>query len=179
MLRSGRTLLFHPVLAGILLCLPGFASEQPKETVTRAPIPAQIVAGKKVFISNAGVNAYYLPAYITSHTGAPTGLYDEFYAAIQNWGNYELVSAPGDADLVFEISLNGGPAYNDRDPLFRLRILDPKTHIVLWTFVEIVPAGSGREASRRKAWDQALENLVNDVKLLVFPPSPAAAAQKN
>src|SRR5437867_13326838 len=33
--------------------------------------------------------------------------YDQSYAAIKNWGQYELVSSPSDADLVFEVSLVG------------------------------------------------------------------------
>jgi hypothetical protein len=177
MLRSGRVVLCYIVLASTVLCLPILGADEPKETVPPAPIPAQILTGKKVFIANAGVNAYYLPAYITSHTGAPTGLYDEFYAAIKSWGKYELVSAPADADLVFEISLNGTLTYSD--PLFRLRILDPKTHIVLWAFIENVPAGSGREASRRKDWDLALGKLVNDVRTLFLqrPPIPGAQSK--
>jgi hypothetical protein len=60
--------------------------------VPAAPRPAQIVAAKKVFISNAGVG--------TDMT------YDQFYAAIKGWGRYELVASPADADLVFEISFS-------------------------------------------------------------------------
>ena len=40
------------------------------------------------------------------------------------------------------------------DPDLGLRILDAKTHFVLWEFVETVPAGSGRPATRRKAWER-------------------------
>lgn len=176
MFISARAVLCCLVLAGTLQCAPLLNADEPKETLPPAPIPSQILDAKKVFIANAGVNAYYLPAYITSHTGTPSGLYDEFYAAIKSWGRYELASSPGDADLVFEISLTGTPAYRD-DPLLRLRILDPKTHIVLWAFVETVPAGSGREAARRKAWDLALEKLVSNVKMLVLRSAPAAGTQ--
>ena len=49
------------------------------------------------------------------------------------------------------------------DPDLGLRILDAKTHFVLWEFVETVPAGSGRPATRRKAWEKALAKLADDV----------------
>lgn len=139
-------------------------AQQTAEIVPPAPIPSQILAGKKLFIANAGIDSYYLAGYIASHTGSPNGLYDQLYAAVKSWGRYELVSAPADSDVVFEISLNREVEFSD--PQFRLRILDPKTDVVLWGFVEQVGAGSGREASQRKAWDRALGKLVNNVRVL-------------
>lgn len=174
MSASGRIAVFSLVL-GTLLSLPLFAADQPKEAVPPAPIPSQILNARKVFVSNAGANLYTLPAYIASHTGSPNGLYDEFYAAIKNGLKYELVSLPAEADLVLEISLYARD-YGD-NPQFELRVLDPKTRTVLWAFVETVPAGSGREASRRKAWDVALEKLLNNFKLVALQPAPAADSQ--
>jgi hypothetical protein len=168
MATYSRVLLSCSILLSTLLQLPAFAADDPKATVPPAPIPAQILAGKKAFIANAGTNFPYLNAYIASHTGAPNGLYDEFYAAMKNWGRYELASTPAEADIVLEISLIGAfPAGSE--PFFQLRIIDPKTHTVLWTLVQDVLAGSGREASRIKAWDQALENIVDNLKSLVSP----------
>ena len=40
-----------------------------------------------------------------SYSGGPDRAYNEFYAAMKTWGRYELVAAPRDADLVFEIRL--------------------------------------------------------------------------
>jgi hypothetical protein len=162
------------MLSSTPLAVPVFAAQTIKRAVAPAPLPAQILAGKTAFISYAGTNNAYQLLYITDHTGASTGLYDELYAAMKDWGRYELVSAPADADLVFEVRLAGQWA-GEGDPHFRLRILDPKTHIVLWSFIEIVPAGSGREASRRKAWDAALTKLVNDVRMIAVQPPPSAA----
>jgi hypothetical protein len=49
-------------------------------------------------------------------------------------GGYELVSAPGDADLVMDVSvIPSSVSWN-----FKLEILDPKTRIVLWTVYEPV-----------------------------------------
>ena len=109
------------------------------------------------------INSQFIASYIADHTGRPTGLYDEFYAAIKSWGKYNLVSSPAAADLVLEISLIH-EAPTGADPDFELKVLDPKTHVTLWAFLEKVPAGSGREASRRKAWVNALTRLMDDLK---------------
>ena len=106
----------------------------------------------------------YLSDDIISYAGTANGLYDQFYAAIKSWGKYELVSAPGDADLVLEISFESPRGFF---PDFRLRILDAKTHIVLWALAENLALG-GRKANRVKNWDQALEKLVNDLKVLTL-----------
>ena len=76
-----------------------------------APVPEQISAAKKVFISNGGGDA--VSADFFKSQGNPNKLYDEFYAAMKSWGRYELVAAPANADLVFEINfavpiVNGG-----------------------------------------------------------------------
>ena len=73
------------------------------------------------------------------------------------------MAAPADADLVFEIDLSVESS-GGGDPDLGLKILDAKTHFVLWKFVERVPAGSGRPATRRKAWEKALTKLVDDVR---------------
>ena len=150
-------------------------AQQTNDAAPPAPLPAQIATGKKLFIANAGTDSYYFAGYNASHTGTPNGLYNQFYAAVKSWGRYELVSTPGDSDLIFEISLNREVGLED--PQFRLRILDPKTNIVLWTFIEHVGAGSGREASRREAWDHALSELLNNARVLagstMVPPGAA------
>ena len=69
---------------------------------------------------------------------------------------------------MFEISLiREAPSVEDPD--FQLKVLDPETHVILWTFLEKVPAGSGREPTRRKAWDSALTRLINDMKRITAP----------
>jgi hypothetical protein len=56
-----------------------------------------------------------------------------------------------------------------------LLILDPKTHIVLWTFTEDVE-GAIMEGTARKNFDQAMATLVDDVKKLTSPPLATADA---
>jgi hypothetical protein len=62
-----------------------------------APVPSRILTAKKIFISNA-------PGEVSDLYPADR-LHSQFYAAIKSWEQYELVSAPGEDDLVFEISL--------------------------------------------------------------------------
>lgn len=91
---------------------------------------------------------------------------------MKGWGKYELVPTPADADLVLEIRFiadGGSPA----QPQFRFAILDSKTHVVLWAFTERVE-GANREATARKNYDQAMANLVDDVKKLTTPPAAPA-----
>lgn len=96
---------------------------------------------------------------------------------------FSPVSAPADADLVFEISfmelpvaggvVNGGSSPNTADAKFRLVILDPKTHVVLWTFVEYVE-GAMLQGNRDKNFEQALGRLVGDIQSLAssVPSTP-------
>ena len=89
-------------LAMSLSCNYLCAAQQPKK-VPPAPVPPLILTAKKVFIANGGgdESLFDWPQY----SGGSDRLYNEFYAAVESWGRYELVSTPGEADLVFEICL--------------------------------------------------------------------------
>jgi len=95
---------------------------------------------------------------------------------MKSWGRFELVSAPSDADLIFEISLN----YASENPYPRicLLILDPKTHVVLWPILENVKAWA-LAASGRKNFDQAIANVVDRLKKLAVPPPVSSANPGN
>jgi hypothetical protein len=167
MSRTSRAAFYCVILASALLCAPLFGADKMKEPVPAAPAPAQIVAGRKVFLAYAGINTISLAGYIVDVTGAPNGLYDELYATIKHWDGYQLVSAPADADLVFNLSIS---QVRGEDPILILKILDPKTNVLLWAFMENVGGGSGREAARRKAWDESLASLGNQVRELAAQP---------
>lgn len=167
MLRTGKAAFYSLILASTLLCAPLLGADKTKEPVSPAPAPAQIATGRKVFLAYAGINTMSLAGYIIDVTGAPNGLYDEFYATIRNWEGYQLVSTPADADLVFNLSIS---QIRGEDPILVLKILDPKTNVLLWAFMENVGGGSGREATRRKAWDESLASLGNQVTELAAQP---------
>ena len=158
-----------------LLSVPGLEAQQANGTAP-APLPSQIITAKKVFISNAGGE---LDPDIWS--GESTRTYNQFYAAIKSWGRYELVAAPADADLVLEIgfanpivgvmvsSTSGGGSSND--PQFRLVMLDPKTHILLWTLTTHVPRKIGLQKGRDRNFDESLARLVDGLKKLTTQPT--------
>jgi len=77
-----------PLLSGPI------ASAQQKKSAPPAPIPAQILAAKKVFIANGGGDESHTEE--VSYSGGPGRAYNEFYAAMKTWGHYELVATPGD-----------------------------------------------------------------------------------
>ena len=148
----------------ILGVSPAFAAAQDPPP---APIPSQITAGKKAFISNA-----------TGESNLPPGVgdrtYNQFYASMKSWGRYALVSAPADADLVFEIryeiffgavevvSGNGGSGIF---PQVRLSILDPGTRVILWAFTEPV-VQVAKKSTGMQNFQRAMDKLMGDIKTL-------------
>jgi hypothetical protein len=163
-----------PLLSGFL------SAAQQKKPTHPAPIPAQILTAKKVFIANGGGDESRYEA--VSYSGGPDRAYNEFYAAMKTWGRYELVAAPGDADLVFEIRLTVFQLRSDRlsddstasDSQFRMVIRDAKTHETLWGLTEHAQ-GAVLQSNRDKNFEQAMAAVVAEVQRI----AGTAAAAKN
>ena len=167
-----------------MACVPvvGLRGQNQKELLP-APLPRQIFTAHKVFVSNAGGDT------LGDYSGGPDRAYNQFYGTLKEWGRYELVAAPADAELIFEVSfttptvgedVSGGGAGHFsvssrqvKDPQFRLTILDLKTHVLLWTFTEHVQPAL-LQGNRDKNFDQAMAALVNDVRNVAGQPGPAA-----
>ena len=155
------------VVVGIILAgAPAFGSQQSKNAVPQAPVPAQIISGKRVFISNAGEESKSF-AVGPLLSGKSDRVYNQFYAAMKQWGRYELVSAPADADLVFEIgfTINSSGQFPEFGHL-RTAIRDPKTNVLLWTFIEYADSAV-RQGNRDKNLDHAMGMIVDELKDLV------------
>jgi hypothetical protein len=142
-----------------------------------APIPPLLLNAKKIFISNAGADSGLFPH---PFSGDPDRAYNEFYANVESWGHYQVVAAPGQADLVFELQLTApnGPASADKSkgasdplPMFRLVIYDRPTHYVLWALTESIPPAQLQKAHDHN-FDEALATLVLDAGRLTksLPP---------
>jgi hypothetical protein len=162
----------------VMASIPLLTAQQ-SEVAAPAPVPPQIAAARKVFISNAGGETFEEVIGQTVFTGGPDRPYNQCYAAMKSWGHYELVSSPGDADLVLEVSW----VLTDtglRLPVLgqlRLVVIDPKTHVTLWNFTEYV-RGAILLSNRDKNFDQAMTTITNRMKILATPPSaPASAPQ--
>ena len=163
---------------GIVMMLPAPASllAQTVSNTQVAPLPSQILTAKKVFIANGGGG---FDREIWS--GDPSRTYNEFYAAIKSWGHYEIVGAPADADLVFQIGIASSPriAGGEVFPWFqaRLVLLDPKSNVLLWARDEFIPEKPGLgmilKKNRDKEFSDAIGRIVADLKTLTSQP-PAA-----
>jgi hypothetical protein len=155
--------------------IPFVNAEQSKGSMP-APVPPQIGAGQKVFISNAGGESFETVIDQTVFNGGPDRPYNEFYAAMKTWGKYEIVSSPADADLIFEVSW----VLTDtglRLPVLgqvRVLIIDPKTHVTLWNLIEYV-RGAILLGNRDKNFDIAMNTIIGRMKVLTGPAAAQAS----
>jgi hypothetical protein len=172
-LLPGATL--RGVLVLILLTISHSLTAQ--EPAASAPVPPALLHGRTVFLSNAGADSGLFPH---PFSGRPSRGYDQFYAALRGAGRYELVSEPGEADLVFELQLiaPNGPKDADKSkgasdplPMFRLVILDRKTHYTLWAITESIKQAS-RQTTHDRNFDDALAALAADLKAVTDPAKP-------
>ncbi|MEJ2010444.1 MAG: hypothetical protein P8Z30_20210, partial [Acidobacteriota bacterium] len=176
------------IVVGILAVFVSVpARATPRETLTAAPVPAEIISAKRIFISNAGRgcspfgNAYF--------SGGPDRSYDQFYTAMKSWGRYQLAHSPSAAELDFAIELSCPPvttakggaeihAGSTYDPQLRLIILDLKTHTVLWT-ITVHVSRAILQGNRDKNFDRAMAALLTELKDLAAPPAPTPSTPKN
>jgi hypothetical protein len=170
-------------LALILAFTPLLRAQQ--TTPIAAPVPPQIAAAHKIFVSNGGGSNYF-----DMFTGGPDRAYNSLYAELQQSNRYQIVSSPADADLIFEIrsiapavdastpDSPGGIAYN---PQLILSIQDPATHAVLWTTSANVRA-VGTQSRRDREFDQSLEVAVDKLRQVTgeqLTPAQIKAIQTN
>jgi hypothetical protein len=130
-----------------------------------APIPNQIVTAKRVFIANAGLDSKSTVAF--RKAGDPNRPYNAFYADMKKWGRYEVVPSLSEADLVLELRftapLSGCQESDSYGPQLNLKILDAKTHFVLWAVNEQVD-GAFRKSTWLNNVDDSISKLVSDLK---------------
>jgi hypothetical protein len=186
MLPAIRIPVFIFALMLLAICEMPVAAQVPPQppidapVAPAAPIPPAIFTAKRVFISNAGADSGLFPH---PFSGTQDRVYNQFYAAMQGWGRYELVGNPDDADLVFEVRLAGpnGPTNPDKqkgasDPLptFHLTIIDRKSHFTLWTVTETVQLAYLQKTHDRN-FDDALAAMLVGVKKLSSTPAQVTA----
>ena len=106
-------------------------AQQPKD-IAAAPVPSPTLAVKKVFISSAGGEEVDPQTFGVPDMN-PTRPNNQFYAALEESGKYETVSAPSDADLILEtrfthsLTLRPDVSHPTYAPVLKRKILDPKT----------------------------------------------------
>ena len=159
------------VVAVLLASLPAHGKD--KKKVPAAPLPAVIVNAKKIFLANGGGSNL---------------AYDAFYSKMKEWGKYEVVGSPDEADLVVELAYRvdkGGTrvwsstnTYNNTtqvhstqivDPQLVLTIYDSKTKNSLWSETDHRKLAR-RETNRDKETVNSAQRLVDDLKTRVSIP---------
>ena len=152
--------------------LPGVAQHRSSGRVgvntVDAPIPDPLLKGKRAFIS---YELGDVTAFPRGYSGGPERAYSEFYAQMKQWGRYELVADPKDADIVFAIRFVDPPAIKAQ---VRVGISDAKTHVSLWGFVEEVDSAV-RKKNRDNSFSDSISLLVSDVRQLIEPAAGAPA----
>jgi hypothetical protein len=156
-----------------LVCLVATCYAVPgkgRKDVPPAPLPAVIRDAKKIFLTNGG--------------GSDLA-YDAFYQEMKNWGRYQIVGSPDEADLIVELAYRvehaGTHVWSSTntytgatqvhsaqitDPQLVLTIYDGKSKDSLWSAVD-----HRRLARRRKNREKEIINsaqrLVDELKLRV------------
>lgn len=147
---------------------PSVVKAQETGIAPQAPVPSQLVTAKKVFIANGGLDGIAFQAF--RKLGDVNQPYNAFYAAVSSWGRYTLVSAPVEADVVFEIRFNAPFNGDENVPNYaNLTIYDAKTRFVLWTILAPVN-GTFRKATFLKNVNEGIATLVADLKSLQGEP---------
>jgi hypothetical protein len=155
------------VLSAILFS-PSLAGAQGKNKVVPvAPLPAVIVNAKKIFLSNGGGSNL---------------AYDAFYSKMKEWGKYQIVGSPEEADLIVELSYrvedkgtrvwSSTNTYDNTtqvhsthttDPQLILTIYDSKTKNSLWSETDHRKLAT-RQKNRDKEMGNSAQRLVDDLK---------------
>jgi hypothetical protein len=178
-----RSLLFLCLSAAALTV--GSAQQVVLPPDPQPPPPASVIsrvsAAKKVFLSNAGADR----PFVQFISGGPNLAYNELYASLKQWGYFQLVDSPSQADLIFEIRSStvihdylepGGNANIAKDitstftPIFTLSISEATTHFPVYSIV--MPAGRGSNKAKGViAFTQSIGVLTDKVKALVAAPA--------
>jgi hypothetical protein len=161
------------VIILVAILLPCSSEAKDKKSVPVAPLPTIVVYAKKIFLANGGGSNL---------------AYDAFYSAMKEWGKYQIVGSPEEADLIVELAYRvdkGGTrvwsttnTYNNTtqvrsseiiDPQVILTIYDAKSKNSLWSETDHRRLAR-REKNREKEFVNSAQRLVNDLKTRVSIP---------
>lgn len=153
----------------VVVCFAMPALAQEPAAKATAPIPPQIAAAKKIFVSYAGTTLISgMGASFQDYSGDPDRAYYEFYAALKGLGRYELVPTPAGADLIFEVGMHSqmiNTASSQNIYTLGVRVLDPATRVALWGFERCIPTAITQK-NRDKNFDQTLNGIIQDFMAL-------------
>lgn len=158
----------RPLLAVVLAltAVPATGARHRKD-IPPAPLPSIVINAQKAFLTNGG--------------GSDLA-YDAFYVKMREWGKYQIVGSPEEADLIIELAYrveHGGTrvwsstnTYNGTtqvhsaqivDPQLVLTIYDAKSKNSLWSTIDHRRLAR-REKNREKETINSAERLVDALK---------------
>jgi hypothetical protein len=150
----------------------GRVNHPPAPQVPGGPLPARIASAHTVLLTNVGISA---------RLGLDSNqLYNDIHQRLQQWGYYQLVSNPQEADLVFQLdeidphngeNVTPGTDLYNRTPYFRMVILDAKTGIPLWTLT--APIYITGKKTYAHWMDISEQGLITRLKALAHQPVSA------
>jgi hypothetical protein len=165
-MNTVRVLLVFLAMYPAILHEQALAANKSRKDVPLAPLPAKILAAKKVFLANGGGNDL---------------AYDALYAAIKEWPRFEIVDSPPAADIIIEIryvtenqgtrvwsttnaSTGATHVHSSQivDPQLVLTIFDPISKEALWSTVEhrrLARLGKNRDKETINAAQKLVTNL--------------------
>ena len=160
----------------VLVCLIATSYAMPgkgRKDVPPAPLPTVIRDAKKIFLTNGG--------------GSDLA-YDAFYAEMKNWGKYQIVGSPDEADIIVELAYRverGGThvwsstntytgatqvhSAEITDPQLVLTIYDGKSKESLWSAIDHRRLAR-RQKNREKEIINSAQRLVDELKVRVGIP---------
>jgi len=150
-----------------LFLFMGAGAAKGRKDIAPAPLPTVIVNAHKVFLTNGG--------------GSDLA-YDAFYSEMKNWGKYQVVGSPDEAELIIELAYrveHGGTrvwsssnTYDGTtqvhsaqitDPQLVLTIYNAKSKNSLWSTIDRRRLAR-RKKNREKETINSAERLVEELK---------------
>jgi len=168
---------FRTALLSLAILMPATAMLHGQSSSPDAPLPSSILKAQKLFLANAG----------GFDNQSSRDVYNQFYAGLLSGGRFQLLDEPSSADLILELACGMQPVRyipvldsEIRIPTqCRLIILDPHSHVNLWTLTE--NAESARlESNSQENLKNAIVHLLTDFQdlgqplpqILPRPPAP-------
>jgi hypothetical protein len=159
-------------VAAMLLSFAVTLAASSRKQVPEAPLPAVVSNAKKVFLTNGGGNSL---------------AFDEFYSQMKQWGRFDLVGGPSDADLIIDLRYiveDRGPhvwsatntdtgqtsVYSRErvDPQLVLSIYEPATKNLIWSATDHRRLAR-REKNRDKETINSADRLVQGLRERMSP----------
>jgi len=179
---------FFPACLALALCtlsatcqilLPPPPTPVPPAVPPASPaVIARVTAAKTIFVSNAGAN----DPFSLEITGGPNVSYNELYAALQQWGYFQLVDSPANADLIFQIRSNERAPHlvqtfdnqhiipHQHAPELVLSILDPHDPAIPIDTITTLAGRGDTKPKGRIAFAQSIEWLTYQLSTRVSAP---------